>query len=661
MRRARQNYWCDMACDPEEHAGWPRKVALFIAAASVLSALIFLRGPDSITASVAEGTGVWLLSGPSVWSPQTLFGILTAPAYALAGPRGWQNLHVGLAWLAIVCWLLPLASSAWRGMTPLIPALLAAVLSTSDSGLSGFGLAVLVLSAWRLLTYGRSWSAASFPVAAWMAAWLAPGALPVILAFALEGAARWPRQRLIPAWAAALLAINLTPHGLSLWRDTWIFLRWSPEVMPSEAATLALLLHVVVLALALRWTLRRRCAGAALAPAGLLLCALQGQTAYLWAAAVMTIPLWVPAKEQLQRLGVRVRWWATMGLLTVAGLLALWDGSRRVNDWFNLAMVREVAQPTLTQEALPGSGSVYINPQGLALARFAGPLPARNPEGETLRLSREPRLWRAQDRRVRYRAVWLLGDKADFAPLARHLGESPDWRLAAVDATGLLFLRAAREEEFATEPAQDLARELVGAANRTRFLSGSALSALAAQALPEAGELSRAAVRKSDLSSDTAAARALVLVSLGQIGQALEQSERAIALVPASSVAWQARAEALLHAGRTDEAYAAGQRAAELAPGDAGALWLAARTANAARAFQSEAEILERLVSLTAGRGGDDSFYQLYLGQSYARQGLTRPAVRAMEKAASAPGLDDDQRRDLQEEITRIKQNADAL
>jgi tetratricopeptide (TPR) repeat protein len=130
-----------------------------------------------------------------------------------------------------------------------------------------------------------------------------------------------------------------------------------------------------------------------------------------------------------------------------------------------------------------------------------------------------------------------------------------------------------------------------GGANRSAFLSGSALACLAANALPEAGELSAAAVRNSDLSATAAATRARVLVSLGDVRGALEQSERALDLDSTLPLAWEVRAEALLHAGRRDDAYAAAQRAAALAPGDVGALWLAARAANAARAFQTEAEL----------------------------------------------------------------------
>jgi hypothetical protein len=643
----------------KQRGDWRRRAALLVAALATLAAIASLRGPDLIAAQTANATGSWMLSGPAVWDTSTTFGALARPAYAFAGPRGWQNLHVVVAWLAVLCWLLPLPAQAWRGLLPLVPALLAAVLSVPSSGFAALGLAALVFSAWRYTTFDRAISARTFPAAAMLAAWLSPGSLPLAVAFAIESGSRWTRRQIFLSALAAAVAVNFTPRGFPVWTDAWTFLRWNPSAAPDEAATIALLLNVAVLALALRWSLRNKCAETAAAPVLLLLAASQGQTAYLWVAALMAIPLWPSAKEQLRALGVNVRWWAGTALLSAAFLLVVWGGFRRVNDWHNLAMVREAAQPTLTRAALPKEGPVYINPQGLPLARFSGPLPERALEGETAGLAREPRLWRAQDRAARYRAVWLLGDKSDYAPLARHLGESPDWRLAAVDATGLLFVRGPKANEFPTEPAQQLGSGFVGAANRSRFLAGAALSALAAQALPEAGELSRASVRKSDLASLSASARALVLLSLGQIEDALEQSARAVGLTPSLSEAWQARAEALLHAGRTDEAYGAAQRAAESAPGDEGALWLAARAANAARAFQTEAEILERLIALTGGRGSDPGFYELYLGQSYAKQGLARPALRALEKAAAAPGLSEEQRAELREEIARVRESAE--
>jgi tetratricopeptide (TPR) repeat protein len=373
------------------------------------------------------------------------------------------------------------------------------------------------------------------------------------------------------------------------------------------------------------------------------------------------IPCWPVVREHLQRFGFRIRWWMQASALAATAALVTLAATDGLPRWYNLAMTDAMVRPTLTRDALPSDGPVYLNPAGLALARFSGPLPPRAAEPEALNLGREHSLWRAQDRRVRYRAAWLLGDKSDYAPLARHLGESPDWRLAAADATGVLFLREPREAEFATEPAKDMARGMTGAANRSGFLAATALTCLTAQAVPEAGELSNIAVRRADRSSQVAASRARVLISLGQPREALVESERAVTLEPLSAEAWQVRAEALLHAGLNDEAYAAGSRAMELSPGEAGALWLAARCANAARAFQSEAAILEELVALTEARGADASFYQLYLGQSYARQGLTRPALRALEKAAAAPGLSAEQRSELEREIADIRSNPGAL
>jgi len=649
-----------MATAGQQTGNWRHRLVLAIAGAVVLAAMVGVRGPDQIASATAGTAGEWLLSGPSLWHPLAPQAAIAQAAYAAAGPRGWQNMHVIVAWLAIVCWLLPLPAKDWRGLTPLIPALLAVVLSLPAAGLSGFGWAVLVLSAWHARTVrgGSARTEVSFAAAAWLAAWLSPGALPLIAATAIENSSRWSRRQIAFAAVLGTALIHLTPHGTSIWRDAWVFFRWSPQASPGFVATIALLFGVAVLALALRRSFSKGQTGKALAPVLLLLAAWCGQSAYLWAAAVWMIPLWAPAKEQLRDIGVNVRWWMATSLLLATVAMAARESADNLNSWFNLAMERATVEPTLTLAARPPGGRVYINPGGLAMARFAGPLPARDASGETGRLGREPRLWRAQDRQARYDTVWLLGDTADYAPLARHLGESIDWRLAAVDATGLLFVRGRHGEEFPTEPAQQLARGMVGAANRTRFLADSALVCLAAQALPEAGELSRSAAHKSDLSSSTASARALVLGSLGQVRDALAESQRAVAMLPRSSEAWQTRTETLLRAGINDDAYAASQRAAELAPGDAAVLWLAARAAHAAHAFQAEAETLERLADLTEGRGGDAGFYLFYLGQSYAKQGLARPALRALKKAAQAPGLTGEQKREIEQEIAEIRSSA---
>ncbi len=645
-----------MTKEPKTPGQWRRVTALCIASLLALAALVGMRGPDSLGTDAVQTTGTWLLSGPSLWHPLAPEGATNRLLFMLAGPRGWQNAHVVIAWLSLVCWLIALPPRSWRGLLPVIPALLAAVLSTPASGLSGFGLAVLILSACRAFSLDRNPLAGvvSLPLAAWMAVWLSPGAIFVVGASLLEASTRVPRKHLAAAAVLCLATSNLTPRGTSVWLDGWIYLLWSPQAVLGGAGVIALLASFAMLALAARASWHASTTGRVLAPAFLLLCATQGQTSFLWGAALMMIPCWPAAKEQLSRLGFKVRWWMQASMVAGSIALTVWQVIATVPRWYELAMNGGVVQPTLTRLALPTDGGIYINHGGLPAARFSGPVDAGDGNDRSPVLGREPALWRKEDRRMRYRAVWLLGDKSDYAPLARHLGGSVDWQLAAVDATGLLFERRSRAGEFATEPAQQFARTMTGGANRSGFLSGSALACLAAGSITEAGELSATAVKRSDQSSAAAAARTLVLISLGQVRDALEESLRAVRLDPSSAAAWRVRTEALLHAGLMDDAYAAGRQAVRFAPGDAGTLWLAARAANAARAFQSESEILERLISLTEGRRGDAGFYHFYLGQSYAKQGLLRPALRAFESAAKAPGLTDDQRKQIREEIEMI-------
>lgn len=642
---------------------WRLALALGASALATLAALIAVRGPDWIGPDTAEMVGAWRLTQFAPWAPGTLSAAFAEIPYAVAGPRGWQNAHIIVAWLSVLCWLFALRPRAWRGLAPLVPALIAILLSSPAVGLSGFGLAVLVLSLWHFAStrMPEIKGMLSLPVAAWLAVWLSPGALPLAGAAALGLTHAWPGRARWAIGAVCLAVVNLTPRGWSVWAEAWQFIRWSPQPPLGPTGLVALLVTLLIFGLALRATHKDGVWSRVVAPGLLFLCTAAGQSAYWWAGALWMIPCWPVVREHLQRFGFRIRWWMQASALAAAAALVTLAATEGLPRWYNLAMTDAMVRPTLTRDALPPDGPVYLNPAGLALARFSGPLPPRVEEPEALNLGREHSLWRAQDRRVRYRAAWLLGDKSDYAPLARHLGESPDWRLAAADATGVLFVREPREAEFATEPAKDMARGMIGAANRSGFLAATALACLTAQAVTEAGELSNVAVRRADRSSQVAASRARVLVSLGQPREALLESERAVALEPLSAEAWQVRAEALLHAGRNDEAYAAGNRAMELSPGDAGALWLAARCANAARAFQSESAILEQLIALTEARGADASFYQLYLGQSYARQGLTRPALRALEKAAAAPGLSAEQRSELEQEISDIRANPGAL
>jgi hypothetical protein len=648
------------ASDPQART-WKFITAIGISSLVVLAALVALRGPDTIATERAQSVGGWLLSGPKFWhflTPQTL---VDQAVYFVASVRGWQNAHVIVAWLTVILWFLATPAKYWRGLSPLLPALFAILLSTPAIGLNGFGLAVLVLSAARTLTLGQrqSFTRASllYALATWLAVWLSPAAILISAAAWLELV--WYRPRKSIPLAAVLFFVSTLPtsRGLAAWHDAWIFVVWSPESPISGWAIIPLLLLLIALVFALRGAWHQQAMGTPVAAALLFVSCSGGQTSLLWPAALWMIPVWPIAKEQLRRTGCNIRWFAEAAALLLTGALVSGAAFSVSPRWFSLAMTDAVVRPTLTREAVPTDGTVYINTTGAAIARFAGNWGANIFVDPNPRTAREPALWRKLDRQHRYRAVWLAGDRSGYAPLARHLGQSPDWRLAAIDPTGVLFVRAPRENIFATEPAQQMAREMWGGANRSTFLAESALSTLAANYLPESGELSQSAVRNSDRSAFAAASRARVLGSLGEIDAALNESRRALEIDPLLLLAWQVRTECLLQAKLYDDAYAASREAMRLAPGDTGTLWLAARAAHQARAFQTEAEILESLIALTNGRGGDASFYQLYLGQAYAKLGLSRPALRALDAAARAPGLTPEQTREIQEEIATLRSN----
>ncbi|HEU4678854.1 MAG TPA: hypothetical protein VFS35_04995, partial [Terrimicrobiaceae bacterium] len=68
-----------------------------------------------------------------------------------------------------------------------------------------------------------------------------------------------------------------------------------------------------------------------------------------------------------------------------------------------------------------------------------------------------------------------------------------------------------------------------------------------------------------------------------------------------------------------------------------------------------EAEALERLILVAKKSGGSPANYQIYLGQAYARQGLSEPALRNYRAALVSGQLDRQQAEEVQKAIEAIE------
>jgi len=225
----------------------------------------------------------------------------------------------------VLTWFWPLPLRTWRGLGPLVPALLAVVLSGPASGWSGFGLAVLLMSAWRTVTF--HWSprlvALTLPVAMWLSVWLSPGGLLLAAAFTIDAWSRLPRRWALGAIALSVTATQFTPRGFGVWPEANIFLFWSPQSELSAAAVLALLAALAILAFAAADAWRHNAKGAVLAPTLLLIVAAFGQTALLWPFALWLIPAWPAAVDQWRHTGFAFRWWMQAAAILAAAALVV--------------------------------------------------------------------------------------------------------------------------------------------------------------------------------------------------------------------------------------------------------------------------------------------------------------------------------------------------
>jgi tetratricopeptide (TPR) repeat protein len=299
---------------------------------------------------------------------------------------------------------------------------------------------------------------------------------------------------------------------------------------------------------------------------------------------------------------------------------------------------------------------IFVNPEARTL--FAKlPLAPASPKDAAA--GQSAAVWRQLDRTQRFDAVLLAGPAGAFLPLAQHLAESPDFRLARVDNWGLLFVRGAAAPY--APPAVDT-ETFSSAEERGIYLSQMALLLDAAGQVAAARDFMAAALTAAPNAPSVATRAAALALARKRYPEAFDQVNRALAKAPHDAAALEVKARVLSAAGDKDGAWAVAEDLkARVGDSDMNALFLHARLANTAHAYQAEADSLERLIAQAEKRGLSATDYRVYLGQCYAKQGLARPAMEQFQRALEDSTLSATQRADITTALETVRSRAGSL
>ena len=280
-------------------------------------------------------------------------------------------------------------------------------------------------------------------------------------------------------------------------------------------------------------------------------------------------------------------------------------------------------------------------------------LAAADDEKSYFSAAQNPALFRQLDHRLHFDSLLLAGDPGAFRPLLRHLLETRDWTVVFVDQAHIVWQRppATRWTPAMIEP---MKAELSGK-NRAAFLIGVANKLLALGQARDAKALLDEALALVPKSAEGQTQLALYHVQIGQWPEALAACDRALSARKNYPAALAAKAQIFFGAKRYDEALAVSQKAVDTNPRDPAVLFLDAKIAHEAHAFQREIRSLETLIDLAVAQGAPVSGYRIYLAQAYAADSRAQPAIEEFQKAAAAGDLTREQRAFVEESIARIK------
>ncbi len=270
---------------------------------------------------------------------------------------------------------------------------------------------------------------------------------------------------------------------------------------------------------------------------------------------------------------------------------------------------------------------------------------------EAARLSTNPSQWREGFRREGWDTVLLSGPVGEYRPLLDHLVVSPDWHLAAVTNYGYLFRYGSGLPPRTLDPAFRLGSDQETAS----YLAQIAGYYDAIRRTADARTCLERALELAPENTIVLSHAATFAIAQKRWQHAIDYSSKALAIDHDLGHAKLVQALALLEIGEAQKAENLVDEVLLVSPDDAYTLFLSARIRRSLNDYGGEAEALERLIVVARKSGGSPANYQIYLGQAYARQGLSEPALRNYRAALVSGQLDRQQTEEVRKAIEAVE------
>jgi hypothetical protein len=290
------------------------------------------------------------------------------------------------------------------------------------------------------------------------------------------------------------------------------------------------------------------------------------------------------------------------------------------------------------------SGRVFCNFQALPYLLAYCPKLAddRLTPGRIGTLAQDPAAWRREDREKPFGGVLLVEPAEDTDPLLRHLLLSPDWHLAAMSNMGMVFLPG-HASAFAPPSPDDAIPSLRNNRLKAAYLAGMAQQLHAAGFSGASHDYITKALDLDGGDPDVLIRAATLLAMDKRWNDALDLSREALDKRPDLIEGKMILARAYLAVGEPAAAYGLAADVAAAAPENVFALFLLARASEGNHDYASEAQALEKIISICEPQGQQVGQYRILLAQAYARQGFAQPALDQYNKALQSGEIGADQ------------------